>query len=149
MNANNDNNLFQQYDGNPLIVDNERMRRQQLMRFTLIICLLFLLLSNDNTSYRNKNNSNPVSKADVVNKIYLKEEYNKKLNNILLDNYKIIQNHDPTNYIIKNAYSFPINVTGLYRGAWIEMIDYNLMSITINKENNLKHHVDIDKRFIK
>ena len=25
MNANNDNNLFQQYDGNPLIIDNERV----------------------------------------------------------------------------------------------------------------------------
>lgn len=98
--------------------ENERLRRQQLLRFGLIVCLLFILLDKD-TSNSNNLRSSPTAATTYqyayTDKVRLKDEYNEKLNLIL-------NAASATNPAIQsggsNSRSPHLNITSFYRGLW-------------------------------
>lgn len=98
--------------------ENERLRRQQLLRFGLIVCLLFILLDKDTSNSNNlrSNTATATAYQYVYNdRVRLKDEYNEKLNLIL--NAAL-----PTNSALQSGGSnSPIphmNITSFYRGLW-------------------------------
>lgn len=96
--------------------DNERLRRQQLLRFGLIVCLLFILLDKDTSNSNNlrSNTATATTYQYVYNdKVRLKDEYNEKLNLIL--NAALA-----TNPVIQSGGSNSphLNITSFYRGLW-------------------------------
>ena len=100
----------------------ENLRRQQIMRFGLIICLLFLLLDNGNQA------NNQVPTGPKVNnghtEIPLADQYGLKIKAIY------DQEYPPSN---KNSLLAPVNSTGLYRGPW---------KVISNHKNNSTENFD-------
>ena len=98
--------------------ENERLRRQQLLRFGLIVCLLFILLDKD-TSNSNNLRSSPTAATTYqyayTDKVRLKDEYNEKLNLIL--NAASATNPDIQSGE-SNSPSPHLNITSFYRGLW-------------------------------
>lgn len=85
----------------------ENLRRQQIMRFGLIICLLFLLLDNGNQVNNQAPTSPKVNSGHA--EIPLADQYGLKIKSIYEQEY-LLSN--------KNVVPSPVNSTGLYRGPW-------------------------------
>ena len=95
--------------------DNERLRRQQLLRFGLILCLLFILLDKDTSSSNNLRSSATTATAyqyTYTDKVRLKDEYNEKLNLILnaAATYPTV--------VTGSSSGLHLNITSFYRGLW-------------------------------
>lgn len=90
----------------------ENLRRQQIMRFGLIICLLFLLLDNGNQA-----SNQPPSNSKAINghaEIPLADQYSMKIKSIFEQQYPASnKNYVPTS----------LNSTGLFRGPWKVITD--------------------------
>lgn len=81
----------------------ESARRQQVLRFALIICLLFLFLDSGNQGTGRSSPGNS-SKNDFVAEVPLGDQYSAHIDYIL-------QEQPPGG-------TLPMNATGLYRGKW-------------------------------
>jgi len=99
--------------------ENERLRRQQLLRFGLIVCLLFILLDKDTSTSNNLRSSTATSTASQYaynDKVRLKDEYNEKLNLILT------AAANPALQVVpgsnSNSPKAHLNITSFYRGLW-------------------------------
>jgi hypothetical protein len=94
--------------------ENERLRRQQLLRFGLIVCLLFILLDKDTSNSNNLRSSTATATTyqyTYNDKVRLKDEYNEKLN-LILNAASDIQSGE------SNSPSPHLNITSFYRGLW-------------------------------
>lgn len=90
----------------------DNLRRQQVMRFGLIIILLFLLLDNGNQANPQAPNN---SKANIGHaEIPLADQYSLKIKSIFA------QDNPASKY---NYVPMPMNSTGLYRGPWKVVTD--------------------------
>lgn len=86
------------------VMGQENARRQQVMRFALMICLLFLLLDNGNQTSK-QSGANSSNKSDVFTEVPLGDQYSYHIDSILQQ-----QAHTGSQK--------PMNATGLYRGRW-------------------------------
>ncbi len=82
----------------------ENARRQQVMRFALMICLLFLLLDSGNQASK-QSSGNSSSKSEQSTEVPLGDQYSSHIDYILQQ-----QAHMSSQK--------PMNATGLYRGRW-------------------------------
>ena len=92
----------------------ETQRRQQIMRFGLIICLLFLMFDNGGQS--SKQPPSTSTKQDETNaEIPLNGVYGNRINSILRQQAVHNLGLNVNDVLMTPP---PMNVTGLFRGVW-------------------------------
>lgn len=91
-------------ENNQQAENGEAARRQQVMRFALLICMLFLFLDNGNQSQKQPTTSNS-NRNDAATEVPLGDQYTTHVSYILQQ-----QTHSMDQR--------PMNATGLYRGRW-------------------------------
>lgn len=95
-------------------IGQETQRRQQMLRFGLLMFLLFFMLDNKKQINNSGPTNRPKSDSDLPTEIPLSSQYTQQIQTILAD-------HQPSSVI------YNMNATGLYRGTWqsLRTIDSN------------------------
>lgn len=91
-------------ENNQQAENGEVARRQQVMRFALLICMLFLFLDNGNQSQKQSTTSNS-NRNEAATEVPLGDQYTTHINYILQQQANVVDQR-------------PMNATGLYRGRW-------------------------------
>lgn len=89
----------------------ETLRRQQMMRFGLMIFLLFLLLDNKQAPSDQSTRGGSSEDTSTYSEIPLNAIYSARINAIL--------SQEPSRDVNQNS----MNGTGLYRGSWVSFSD--------------------------